>query len=185
MRNVIFAMNISIDGCYDHTRFGPPDEEVMDFFVRLMQDTGVIVYGRKTYELMIPYWPEIAESRDGTADELAFADAMVPIPKIVLSRTLTNVPENTRIVHENPEDLIRELKQQSDKKIAFSSASLFTHMLELGLIDELYLVVHPVLAGDQNRLFDTFLLPEKRILELADIRHFKSGVIALHYQRTE
>jgi len=183
MRKVMFAMNISIDGCYDHTKFGPPDEEVMDYFVRLMQDTGVIVYGRKTYELMIPYWPEIAESRDGSPDELAFADVMVPIPKIVISRTLKTVPENTRIVSENPEVMIRELKQQPGKKIAFSSASQLQHMLSLGLIDELYLVVHPVLVGDNKRLFDNFILPEKHNFKLDHTQLFKSGVIALQYQR--
>jgi dihydrofolate reductase len=183
MRKVMFAMNISIDCCYDHTKINAPDEELMDYFVRLMQDTGVIVYGRKTYELMIPYWPEIAESRDGSPEDIAFADAMVPIPKIVLSRTLKTAAENTRIVTENPESLLRELKQQPGKKIAFSSASLLPHMLERGLIDELYLVVHPVLVGDNKRLFDNFVLSEKHNFKLEYTHQFKSGVIALHYQR--
>ena len=181
----MFAMNISIDGCNDHTKFGAPDEEVMDYFVRLMHDTGVIVYGRKTYELMIPYWPEIAETRDGTPEELAFADAMTPIPKVVLSRTLKKSPENIRIASENPEDLIRELKQQPGKRIAFSSASLLPHMLELGLIDELNLVVHPVLVGDKKRLFDNFFLPENHNFKLEGTQQFKSGVIALNYQKKE
>jgi len=185
MRKVMFAMNISIDGCYDHTKFGPPDVEVMDYFVRLMQDTGVIVYGRRTYELMVPYWPDIAENRDGSPDELAFADVMTPVPKIVLSRTLKNAPENTRIVSENPEGMIHELKQQPGKKIAFSSASLLPHMLGMGLIDELYLVVHPILLGQNKRLFDNFLLPGKRNFQLEHTQQFKSGVIALHYQKNE
>ncbi len=185
MRKVMFAMNISIDGCYDHTQISPPDEELMEYFVRLMQDTGVIVYGRKTYELMVPYWPEIAESRDGSPDELAFANVMTPIPKIVLSKTLKNVPENTRIVSENPEELIRELKQQSGKKIAFSSASLLPRMLTAGLIDELLLVVHPVLVGDHKRLFDNFILPENHNFKLEHTQLFKSGVIALEYHKKE
>jgi hypothetical protein len=46
MRKVMFAMNISIDGYYEHTHFSP-NEELMDYFTRLMQDTGLIVYGRK------------------------------------------------------------------------------------------------------------------------------------------
>jgi len=182
MRKVMFAMNISIDGCYDHTKFGP-GEDLMDYFTGLMKETGVIVYGRKTYELMVPFWPEIAETRVGTPDEIAFADAMVLIPKIVLSRTLKTVPENTRIVSENPEGLILELKKQPGKKIAFSSASLLPRMLSVGLIDELYLVVHPVLVGDNKRLFDNFLLPEKHNFQLEHTQQFKSGVIALHYQR--
>lgn len=61
MRKVLFAMNISIDGCYEHIHFSP-DEELMDYFTRLMLDTSLIVYGRKTYELMVPYWPEVAKT---------------------------------------------------------------------------------------------------------------------------
>jgi dihydrofolate reductase len=184
MRKVMFAMNISIDGCYEHTHFSP-NEELMDYFTRLMQDTGLIVYGRKTYELMVPYWPEVAKSESGSPADIAFARAMAPIEKIVLSRTLKNAEENTRIVSENPEGLIRELKQQPGKKIAFSSASLLPRLLVPGLIDELYLVVHPVLVGENKRLFENFLIPEKLNFQLEHTQLFKSGVIALHYQKVE
>ncbi|MDB5121945.1 MAG: deaminase [Mucilaginibacter sp.] len=184
MRKVMFAINISIDGCYEHTHFSP-DEELMDYFTRLMLDTGLIVYGRKTYELMVPYWPEVAKNQSGTPDDIAFAEAMVPIEKIVLSRTLKNAAENTRIVSENPEGLIRELKQQPGKKIAFSSTSLLPRLLAPGLIDELYLIVHPVLVGEGKRLFENFIVPEQLNFKLAHTRVFKSGVIALHYQKNE
>jgi dihydrofolate reductase len=110
---------------------------------------------------------------------------MTPIEKIVLSRTLKNIAENTRIVSDNPEALIRELKQQPGKKIAFSSTSLLPRMLELDLIDELYLVVHPVLVGENKRLFENFLVPEKLSFQLEHTQLFKSGAIALHYQKNE
>jgi dihydrofolate reductase len=184
MRKVMFAMNISIDGCYEHTHFSP-NEELMDYFTRLMQDTGLIVYGRKTYELMVPYWPEVAKNRSDSPSDIAFADAMTPIEKIVLSRTLKNAAENTRIVSENPEGLIRELKQQPGKKIAFSSTSMLPRLLGLGLIDELYLIVHPVLVGENKRLFENFLVPEKLNFQLEHTQLFKSGAIALHYQKNE
>lgn len=183
MRKVMFAMNISIDGCYGHTHFSPTDE-LMGYFTRLMHNTGLIVYGRKTYELMVPYWPEVAKNRLDRPCDIAFADAMVPIEKIVLSRTLKNAAENTRIVSENPEGLISELKQQPGKKIAFSSPSLLSRMLALGLVDELYLVVHPVLVGENKRLFQNFLVPEKFNFQLQHTQLFKSGAIALHYQKT-
>ena len=184
MRKVMFAMNISIDGCHDHTHFNP-GEDLMDYFTGLMQDTGVIVYGRKTYDLMVPFWPEVAKNRTGRSCDVAFADAMTPIEKIVLSRTLENADENTRIVRGDPEGLIRELKQQPGKKIAFSSTSLLPRLLEAGLIDELYLIVHPVLVGENKRLFDNFLVPEKLNYRLEYTRLFKSGAIALHYQKSE
>jgi len=180
----MFAMNISIDGCYEHTHFNP-NEELMDYFTRLMHDTGLIVYGRKTYELMVPFWPEVAKNRTDRPCDIAFADAMTPIPKIVLSRTLKNAAENTRIVSEDPEGLIRELKQQPGKKIAFSSTSLLPRLLGPGLIDELYLIVHPILVGENKRIFENFLVPEKLNFQLEYTRLFKSGAIALHYQKSE
>ncbi|HEV7231114.1 MAG TPA: dihydrofolate reductase family protein [Bacteroidia bacterium] len=184
MRKVMFAMNISIDGCYEHTRFSP-DNELMPYFTRLMQETGVIVYGRKTYELMVPYWPEVAKNKTGTHGDIAFAEAMTPIEKIVLSRTLKHAGENTRIVREDPEGLIRELKKQEGKKIALSNTSMLPHLLALGLIDELYLIVHPVLVGDNKHLFDKVLLPEKQNFALEHTQAFKSGAIALHYGKKQ
>lgn len=180
----MFAMNISIDGCYDHN-FANPDNELMDYFTSLMLDTGLIVYGRKTYELMVPYWPDVVKNRTGTPCDIAFAEAMTPIEKIVVSRTLKSVPENTKIVSENPEALIRELKQQPGKKIALSSTVLLPGLLALGLIDELYLIIHPVLVGDGKRLFENFSVPEKLNFKLEHTRVFKSGPIALHYQKSE
>ena len=182
MRKVMFAMNVSIDSCYAHTHFNP-DEDLMDYFTGLMHDTGLIVYGRKTYELMVPFWPEVAKNRTGRPCDIAFADAMNPIEKIVLSRTLKDGAENTRIVNGDPEGLIRELKQQTGKKIAFSSTSLLPRFLSGGLIDQLYLIVHPILAGENKRLFDGLLLPEKLGFQLERTQVFKSGAIALHYQK--
>ena len=184
MRKVMFAMNISIDGCYEHTHF-TPDEELMDYFTGVMLDTGLIVYGRKTYELMVPYWPEVARNRSGTPGDLAFADAMNPIEKIVLSRTLKNAAENTTIVRENPEGLLRELRMQRGKKVAFSSTSMLPRLLGLGLIDELYLVVHPVLVGEKKRLFEEFLVPGKFNFQLEHTRLFNSGAIALQYEKND
>ena len=171
-------MNISIDGCYDHT-FAAPDAELMDYFTGLMQETGVIVYGRKTYELMVPFWPDLAKSKNGSPEDVAFAEAMTPIPKIVLSRTLETA--GARIVREDPAGLIRELKQQPGKLIALSSTSMLPQMLNAGLIDELRLVVHPVLVGTGRHLFNE--LAAKTNFDLAETRQFKSGVIALHYHK--
>jgi dihydrofolate reductase len=72
-----------------------PDEELMDYFTRLMLDTGLIVYGRKTYELMIPYWPEVAKNRDDQACDIAFVDAMVR-SKRLCGRAPLKTPGKTR-----------------------------------------------------------------------------------------
>jgi dihydrofolate reductase len=184
MRKVMFAMNISIDGCCDHTKFAP-DKELMPYFTQLMHDTGLIVYGRKTYELMVPYWPDVAKNKSASPDDVDFAEAMTPIPKIVLSRTLETADANTTIVRGDPEGLLRELKQQAGKKIALSSTEMLPQMLTLGLIDELYLIVHPVLVGDNKRLFEDFLVPERRHFKLREAKLFNSGAIALHYEKND
>ena len=57
MRNVIYAINLTLDGCCDHTKFNPPDDdEVFEYSIDLMRDADLFVYGRKTYQLMVPYW---------------------------------------------------------------------------------------------------------------------------------
>ena len=95
MRNLVYAINISIDGCCDHTKFYP-DEDTMEYFTQLTRDTGTFLYGRKTYELMIPYWPDAA--KEDPSDEFAQAfDAVGNI--VVFSQTLENpVEKKTRII---------------------------------------------------------------------------------------
>ncbi|HEU5167362.1 MAG TPA: dihydrofolate reductase, partial [Chitinophagaceae bacterium] len=65
MRNLIYAINLTIDGCCDHTQVGPPHDELFDYYIRLVQDADAFVYGRKTYQLMVPYWPDIAKNPSG------------------------------------------------------------------------------------------------------------------------
>jgi len=62
MRNVIFAINITLDGCCDHTKtIG--DEEIHEYFTHLMRDVDLLVFGRKTYQLMVPFWPDVAKKK--------------------------------------------------------------------------------------------------------------------------
>src|ERR1700741_5057639 len=68
MRNVIYAINLTLDGCCDHTKFNPPDDdEVLEHYTHLLRDFDLLVYGRKTYQLMVPYWPDIAKSQSERA----------------------------------------------------------------------------------------------------------------------
>ena len=61
MRKLIYTINVTIDGCCDHTKM-VPDEEALGYGAQLVRDAGLLVYGRKTYQLMVPYWPEIAKN---------------------------------------------------------------------------------------------------------------------------
>ena len=74
MRNLIFAINLTIDGCCDHTKV-TADDELLNFFANLIRDAGVLVYGRITYQLMVPYWPDIAKNNSGhTEADMEFAE---------------------------------------------------------------------------------------------------------------
>src|ERR1700727_2383374 len=99
MRNVIYAINLSLDGCCDHTKFNP-DEDLHEHYTHLLRhDAGLLIYGRKTYQLMVPFWPDIAKSQSETKANIEFAQAFDSLNKIVFSRSLAGTEDkNTRIV---------------------------------------------------------------------------------------
>lgn len=180
MRKVTFALNISVDGYCDHTSFNP-DEEVHDYFTHLMDDVDLIFFGRIMYQLMFPYWADIAKDRSGTESENRFAQRLVSIDKVVISKSLDEVAENTRIVCSKPAEELLKLKQQSGKKILVDSVSMLPELIAAGLIDEFNLVVHPGIVGKGRPLLEAGSLQEKLNLRLVDTRIFKSGAVALHY----
>src|SRR6266404_4796995 len=94
------------------------DEEIHEYFTHLMRDVDLLVFGRKTYQLMVPYWPDIAKSQSETKEENEFALAFVSINKIVFSRSLDAAEDkNTRIVRTDLHDEILKLKQEQGKNI--------------------------------------------------------------------
>src|ERR1700740_301610 len=119
MRNVIYAINLTLDGCCDHTKFNPPDDdEVLEHYTRLLRDFDLLVYGRKTYQLMVPYWPDIAKSQSETRAENEFARAFDSIDRLVFSRSLESAEDKkTRIVRTNLGDEILKLKKERGKNI--------------------------------------------------------------------
>jgi dihydrofolate reductase len=184
MRKVIYAINVTIDGCCDHTKFNP-DEETFEYFIHLLRDeAGLLVYGRKTYQLMVPYWPDIAKSQSETKADIEFAQTFVSKKKIVFSRSLASAEdENTRIVRTNLRDEILRLKQEPGKNILVGGVDIPSQLIELGLVDEYRFVVMPIIAGAGRRLMEGVSLPEKLQLKLVESKFFKSGCVALHYSK--
>jgi dihydrofolate reductase len=182
MRNVIYAINITLDGFCDHTK-QVPDEEVMEYYTSMLRDdAGLAVYGRKTYQLMVPYWPDIAKSQSATKAENEFALAFDSLNRIVFSRTLGSAEDrNTRIVRTSLRDEILKLKQEPGKDILVGGVSLPSQLIELGLVDEYRFVVAPILAGEGRRLMEGVSLPYKLQLKLVESNSFKSGCVALRY----
>ena len=181
MRNLIFDINITLDGCCDHTK-GIADEETHEYFTDLMRGADLLVFGRKTYELMVPFWPDVAKSQSMTKAENEFAQAFDSINKIVFSRTLESAEDrNTRIVRNNLRDEIVKLKQEAGKNILVGGVSVPSQLIALGLVDEYRFVVHPIIAGEGRRLLEGLSLQQSPQLKLVESKTFKSGVVALRY----
>ena len=181
MRNIIFAINITADGCVDHTK-GVADDETHEYFTDLLHEVDLLVFGRITYELMVPFWPEVAKSQSMSKASNEFARTFDSIDKIVFSRSLDSVEDKrTRVVRGNLHDEIVKLKQTDGKNILVGGVSIPSQLIELGLVDEYRFVVGPIIAGEGRRLLDDVRLPEGLQLRLVDSKIFKSGCVALRY----
>ena len=183
MRKVIFAINITADGYCSHLD-GNPDDELLGYFTGLLRDADVTLLGRTTYQLMVPYWPDVARDQSASAADREFARVYVSLDMVVFSKTLKVVEgKNTRIARATPAEEVLALKQQPGKNIFAGSLSIASQLSELGLIDEYHFVYHPVVAGKGPRLFETVKLKDKLPLELVGSKIFPSGVVALHYRK--
>ena len=181
MRNLIFAINITLDGCCDHTNT-IADEELLEYYTHLMRGVDLLVFGRKTYQLMVPYWPDVARNRSETKASHEFAKTFVSKNKIVFSQSLESAEDkNTKIVRTNLQDEIVRLKHEQGKNILVGGVSIPSQLIELGLVDEFRFVVQPIVAGEGRRLLEGISLRERSQLKLVESKIFKSGCVALRY----
>src|SRR5215471_255689 len=181
MRNLIFAINITLDGCCDHTK-QLADDETHEYFTDLLREVDLLVFGRITYQLMVPFWPEVAKNQSMTKASNEFAQAFDSINRIVFSRSLDGAEDRkTRIVRTNLHDEILRLKQEQGKHILVGGVSVPSQLIQLGLVDEYRFVVGPIVAGEGRRLLDGVSLPERLQLKLVESKIFKSGCVALRY----
>jgi dihydrofolate reductase len=181
MRKLVYAINISIDGCLDHTKM-LPNEESFEFWTQLIRDASLLVYGRITYQLMVPYWPDVAKNRSMSNPANDFADAFDAVEKIVFSKSLDKVEDKkTRVVRTDLKDEILRLKQESGKDMLLGGVDLPSQLIALSLVDEFLFIVNPVIAGGGRGLFEAITLPERIRLKLVDSKVFKSGHVVLRY----
>ena len=182
MRKVIFFNLTSLDGYFE----GPDrdinwhivDDEFNEFAIQQTGEFGALLFGRVTYELMASYWP----TEDAKRNDPAITEIMNRLPKIVFSKTLKKVEwENARLVNENFVEAISKLKQEAGKDIAvFGSSDLAVTLLEHGLLDELRIMVNPILLGEGKPIFQG--IKTQLGLKLLKTRTFKSGNILLYYE---
>ncbi len=183
MRKVVFAINITADGYCSHTDM-IADDEMHEYHAGVLRNANLLLFGRITYQLMVPYWPDVAKNQSETEATNEFARVFDSLDKVVFSTTLKHVEgNNTRIVRANVAEEVLALKQQPGKDICVGSLSIASQLSERGLIDEYHFVVHPVVAGKGPRLFETVKPHESLRLDLIGSKTFHSGVIAHHYRK--
>ena len=179
MRKLIAAINMTLDGYCDHTVI-TPDEEIHQHYADLLNDAGVILYGRITYQLM-EYWRSVLENPTGDKSTDEFAVAIDKIPKIVFSRTLKSVEwESAKLAKQDLEEQVLDLKQQAGKDIFVGSPGLIVQLTNLNLIDEYQLCIHPVIAGSGLPLFKN--INERVTLKLIKIKTIGSGAVIVYYE---
>ncbi|MBV8137520.1 MAG: hypothetical protein JO121_18105 [Deltaproteobacteria bacterium] len=125
MRNLIYAINVTMDGCCDHTK-ADGSEEILDYFTHLIRSVDVLVYGRKTYQLMVPFWPDVARNHSGQTRAMNdFAQAFDSVKQIIVfSQSLVRAEgKNTRILRTNLRDEILKLKQEQGEAILAGGAA--------------------------------------------------------------
>ena len=191
MRKIIVSEFVTLDGVMQAP--GGPDEDTSGNFkhggwiFKFRDDrdpkykldelfaSDALLLGRKTYEIFAAYWPK-------AKDDVGFADKMNNLPKHVVSTTLKKVDwNNSKLIKTNVAEEVRKLKQQPGKDIlVYGSAKLVNTLLRHNLIDELRLMVYPVVLGSGNRLFDDHAEAMK-VMKLAESKTFPSGIVLLSY----
>lgn len=179
MRKIVAGLFMTLNGVVESPgTWSIPylTEEVGQVIGSAMDASDTMLLGRRTYEEWAAYWP------DKTAADDPFADYINDVPKVVVSTTLKSVEwRNSTLLGDNIVDEIGKLKQQSGKGIAISgSITLVGSLLRDGLLDELSLLVHPIVLGSGKRLF---VDPDGRVqLKLVGARTFDNGVQSVRYQ---
>ncbi len=178
-------MHMSLDGFAADPNHGLDflsyDKELEQYADELVKTVGSPVYGRTTYQLMESYWPTVLKNPNAGKHALEHAQWVENVPKIVFSKTLTEVTwNNTLLIKDNIAEEVKKLKQQPGKDLViFGSPGLAATLMSLGLIDEYKLTVHPVILGSGISVFTSNTT--KSTLKLLDSKTLKSGVVTLHY----
>jgi dihydrofolate reductase len=178
MRRIVAGLFISLDGVVeapDQWHFPYFNDEMGGAVQAMMSNSDAMLLGRRTYEEFAAYWP------DSTDD---FADYMNGTPKYVVSNTLTAADwQNSTLVSGDAGKELTRIKGQSGGNLSMTgSGTLVRSLLRGGILDELHLLVHPIVVGTGKRLFDD---GPQVPLRLTDSQTFSTGVLYLTYERAD
>jgi dihydrofolate reductase len=175
MGKIVSSFFISLDGVVespDQWHFPYFDDEMGNAIGKAVEQTEAFLLGRVGYEEWASYWPE-------SVDE-PFASFLNNLPKYVVTNTLDKATwSNTTVVSGDVAARLQQIKGETEGNIAMSgSATLVRWLLANGLLDELVLMVHPIVVGKGQRLFED---TPQHPLELTEHEVFKTGVLNLKY----
>jgi dihydrofolate reductase len=183
MRPLRYSINVTLDGCVDHLA-GEPDEELHRYHAEKIAESDALLLGRVTYEMMEEAWRPVAETgvRPDWMDEwmVPFAHTIHAAKKYVVSSTLDRVDWNAELVRGDLGESVRQLKADSERGVFVGGVTLPMALAELGLIDELELVVMPTIAGRGPSLLAGLSKPMN--LKLVRRKEFASGAVVLGYE---
>jgi len=183
MAKLIYSMLTSLDGYTEdeHGRFGwgaPEDEAVHSYINELGSSFGTYLYGRRMYETM-GYWETAHTLPDQPPFVLDYARQWQAAEKIVFSRTLAEPRSTrTRTARSFDSDTVRRLKADAERDLTVDGPELAAHALRVGLVDEIQMIVCPVVVGGGKRFFPDGV---RLALDLVEERRFQSGVLVLRY----
>jgi dihydrofolate reductase len=178
-----FSINVTLDGCVDH-REGIADDETHAFFTRLMNESGAMLWGRVTYEMMESAWPAVARGDVEAPSAIReWAVKLEAKPKYVVSSTRRDFPwANSHHLAGDLRTAVQKLKDAIPAGVLLGSGKLATELDRLDLIDEYKFLVHPRIVGPGPTLYQSGL-PSARRLELVSATPLRNGVVAVHYRR--
>lgn len=185
MRKLIFFNMMTLDGFFEGPKasleWHQTDEEFQEFAIQQLKEAELLLFGRKTYEMMAGFWPsKVALDTDPDT-----ADLMNTIPKVVFSRTIPEAGwNNTTLVTSSRAAEITRLKGLPGKNMfLFGSASLAAELIQHGLVDEFRIMLNPVVLGRGEPLFKEVRHPMQ--LKLVKTRTFTNGNVLLYYTPQE
>ncbi len=179
MQSSLDGFSSGPDGEFDWPQIG---DETHTHFVTTLRSAGMFVYGRNVFEMMAGFWPIADTLPDSTPNQAAYAQIWRPMPKAVLSRTLTGADWNTTVVADPAS--IRELADNADgDTYIFGGCQTVAALGAAGLIDEYQVFVHPVLLGAGRPFFPQ--LPARAQMVLVESRVFDGSVVGSRYARPQ
>ena len=183
MGSLTFSINVTLDGCIDHQE-GIADDETHAHYTALLDESGAMLWGRTTYEMMESYWPLVAHGEvEAPAALRQWALTLEDKPKYVVSTTRSDFPwNNSHWIEGDLYNGVQELKDRTPDGVLLGSGKLAGELDRLDLIDEYRFLVHPMITGHGPTLYQD-LLPGTRRLELISAESLSNGAISVHYRR--